>query len=215
MAHDTPRIKAIQRERLGTRYATRLRRTGKLPAVVYGHQEDPAHVAVDRDEILEVIHEGWHMLELELDGGGKEMCLVKDVQYDHLGTDVIHVDLARTSMSEEVEVTVPVELKGREDAPGAKAAGAIVEHTIVDLDVRCAANKIPDEIIVDISHLDVGDTITVGELTLPEGVVTDHNPDDAVVAIHVVEEYEEEEAEAEAGEGEPEVLREKKEEGGE
>lgn len=213
MAQQTPRIKAIQRDRLGSRYAARLRRNGQLPAVVYGHEEEPAHVAIDHDAIIDFLDEGWHMMELELDGGGTELCLVKGVQYDHLGTDVIHLDLTRTSLSEEVEVSVPIELKGRDDAPGAKEAGAIVEQSIIDLDVRCAANKIPDEIVVDMSHLQVGESITVGELTLPEGVVTDHNPDDAVVGIHVVEEYEEEE-EAEA-EGEPEVVSEKKEEEGE
>lgn len=212
MAHETPRIKATPRERLGTRYATRLRRNGKLPAVVYGHKEEPAHVTVDRDVIVEFVHEGWHMLELEYDGGGTELCLVKDVQYDHLGDQVIHIDLSRTSLSEEVEVTVPLELKGRDDSPGAKAAGAIVEQYLVDLDVRCAANRIPEELLVDVSKMEVGDTITVADLDLPEGVVTDHNPESVVVTIHVVAEEEEEEEPEAAGE-EPEVLRERKEEG--
>lgn len=210
MAHETPRIQAIQRERLGTRYATRLRRSGKLPAVVYGHKEEPSHVAVDNEQLLHILHEGAHMLELELDGGGKETCLVKDVQYDYLGTDIIHVDFARTSLTEEVEVNVPVEIKGREDAPGLKAGGTVLEHTIVEIDIRCQASRIPDEIVVDISSLDVGDAITVGDLVLPAGVKTDHNPDDSVVSIHYVQEEEEVEEAAEGGE--PEVLGEKKEE---
>ncbi|MEX0741404.1 MAG: 50S ribosomal protein L25, partial [Phycisphaeraceae bacterium] len=157
MAHETPRIKAAQRDRLGTRYAARLRSSGKLPAVVYGHQEDPAHVAVDREELLHHLHEGSHMLELELDDGKTETCLVKDVQYDYLGTDIIHVDLTRTSLTEEVYVTVSIELKGREEAPGLKEDGAILEQPLVELEVRCRANAIPDEIVVDISKLEANE----------------------------------------------------------
>lgn len=211
MARQTPRIKAIQRDRLGTRYAARLRRGGKLPAVVYGHEEAPSHVAVDREDMLHILHEGSYMLELELDGGGTESCLLKAVQYDHLGTDVIHLDFARTSLTEEVEVTVPIQLKGREDAPGLKTTGAIVSQSLVDLGVRCRANVIPDEIIVDISQMEAGDTITVGDLDLPDGVTTDQSPEESVVSIQVVEEYEEAEEAAEGAGAEPEVLREKKE----
>lgn len=213
MANETPRIQAEPRDRTGSRYARRLRRSGKLPAVIYGHGETPQAVAVSEEEVLHHLHDGAHLLEVQ-QNGKSQTCLIKDVQYDYLGTNVIHVDLTRIDMTEEVELTVPIELVGQDDAPGLKEAGAYLDQSLVDLDVRCRATNIPDSITVDVSTLGVTDSILVGDLTLPNGVETDHNPEDVVVSVgYVAEEPEEEEAVAEA-EGEPEVIGEAEQEEG-
>lgn len=208
MAKDRPRLKADPRERTGSRYATRLRRAGKLPAVIYGHGEAPAHVAVDFESISEALHHGAHLLDVELDGKS-QTCLVKAVQHDFLGDTVIHVDLTRVDLSEEVEVSVPLTVVGQDVAPGIVNEGGFLEHPYTDLPVRCRADAIPDEITVDVSSLNANETVTLGDITLPAGVACDLESDTALATISVVSEEEMEamEAEAEAPtEGEPELV---------
>lgn len=213
MAKNRPVLQASARQHLGSRYALRLRREGKLPAVVYGHKTEPAHVTLDQEQFVEQLHHGAHLLDLQHDGQ-TETCLIKDVQYDYLGTNVIHVDLARVDLTETITVSVPLVLKGQDLSPGAKTPGAIVEHPIVDLEVLCRADNIPDQIIVDISGMNLDDAITVADLKLPEGVTTEHNEDDVVVSIHTATEEEEVAAPAAATGTEPEVLTERKKEEG-
>lgn len=210
MAHETPRIKAEPRQRTGSRYAQRLRREGKLPAVVYGHQQNPLHLAINGGELTSHLHEGGHLLEVEHDGT-VETCLIKDVQYDYLGDTIVHVDLARVDLNEEIEVSVPVVLKGKDQSPGAKAAGAIVEMHIVDIEVICTAGNIPDEIVADITGLELDDHLTVGQLKFPEGVRAGRDAEDIVVTVAVSKATDEAaETAAEAGPAEPEVLTERK-----
>ena len=97
--HDTPTISATSRERTGTRYSQRLRKQGRLPAVIYGHKKTPISVSVDEKEILTLLHSGAHVLEVKVEGGSKETCLVKDLQFGYLGDNVIHVDFARVTTS--------------------------------------------------------------------------------------------------------------------
>lgn len=212
MAHDRPRLTADTRDRIGSRYARRLRAAGKLPAVLYGHGKPPAHLAVVQDEFLHALHDGAHLIELS-SNGADEVCLIRDVQYDYLGTDVIHVDLARVDLAEQVTVKVPIVVHGEDQAPGLREAGAFLSHQMVDIDVTCRADSIPDEIIADIAALELDGSLTVADLKFPEGTRTEHNPEDIVLAIDVTkpeeEEVAEEEAAAEAG-AEPEVLSERK-----
>ncbi|QNN24548.1 50S ribosomal protein L25 [Planctomycetales bacterium ZRK34] len=208
MSHDRPKLKTAARERTGSKYAKRLRAAGQLPAVVYGHGQDPAHITLEAEQFVDCLHDGAHLVELE---GKGETCLIKDVQYDYLGTSIIHVDLTRVDLSEEVEVSVPIVLKGEDRCPGAKAAGAILEQPIVDLEVICRADAIPDEIVLDVSELEVEQSITIADLKLPAGVRTERNAEDSVVSIYVAaEEPEEGEGEEEADSAEPEVISERK-----
>lgn len=215
MAHQTPRLSGERRQRTGSKYAVRLRRQGKLPAVIYGHGLDPAPIAVDAHEITHALHEGAHLFEVALGSTESETCLIKDVQYDHLGDTVIHVDLARVDMSEEVEVWVPINVVGQDSAPGLKQEGAFFQHPLTDLQVSCRADAIPDQITVDVSALQANATLTVGDLAMPPGVKAVTDPDTTVATISVVseEEYEavEEAAASVAAEAEPEVIAERKE----
>jgi len=217
MAHATPKLSGELRQRTGSKYAIRLRRQGKLPAVIYGHGLDPAPIAVDAEQITHVLHDGAHLLEVSLDRKKSETCLIKDVQYDHLGDTVIHVDLARVDMSEEVEVWVPIDVVGQDSAPGLSEEGAFFQHPLTDLQVSCRADAIPDQITVDVSTLEANATLTVSDLTLPPGVKAVTDPDTTVATISVVseEEYEAVEEAAAAGaatEEEPEVIAERGEE---
>lgn len=210
MAHDIPNVPAEPRTKVGSRYAQRLRKEGRLPAVIYGHGQDPVSVTLDSKQFRDLYHENYHLMNLEVEGK-TESCLVKDVQWDYLGDDVIHVDLTRVDLTEEVEVEVELVLKGRPAAMNQE--GAVLNHPLAALTVKCAANNIPDQIIVDVSKLTLEDTLTVGDLSLPEGVAAVDDPEQLVAQIQIQEEIEEE-AEEEAAEGEPEVIgREDEEEG--
>lgn len=202
--HETPNITAEKRERVGTRYARRLRNSGRLPAVIYGHGEGAVAVSFDEKEALDLLHDGHHVLNVSMGNGDSQTCLVKDLQFGFLGDNVIHVDLARVDLDEEVHVNIPIHFLGEPEA--AKEPGAILAHDITSLEVICKVSAIPDEIAVDISNLE--QSITVEELDLPPGVRTEVDPATPVAHIGFVAEVEEvgEEADIELGEEEPEVI---------
>ena len=138
-----------------------------------------------------------------------ETMLVKDVQYDYLGTDVIHVDLMRVDVTEMVRVTVPIELKGT--AKGAAEGGMVESHT-GNLEVECRVTQIPERIVVSVKEMALGDAIHAKDIQLPEGVKLISSPELLVVTCHIVAEVkttEELEAEMPAA---PEVITAAKEE---
>lgn len=208
---EIPKIKVENRTVLGSRYSHRLRKTGKLPAVIYGHHQDPIHVSVDGDELHDLLHKNTHLLEV-LIGSKSEPCLVRDVQWNHLGSEILHVDLARVDLTERVHVEVEIELTG--EAVGLKEAGAFLEQQLTMLEIECLATEIPDKIKVDVSELKVDEAVTVAHVKLPEGVTTKEDPETIIAAIHIIAE---EVAAPVAAEGaaEPEVIGKKVEEGAE
>ncbi len=204
MSNDTPTIHADAREHLGKRYALRARTEGKLPAVIYGHKQDPVHVAVDQKELVTLLHNNAQLVKVEV-SGKSEPCLVKDIQWDHLGDNIIHVDFARVDLSEEVEVEVEVELTG--NAVGLKEAGTIMEQAGNSIVVKCRADAIPERITLDVSEMGVGDSLLVSDLTLPAGVTAASEPDTLIAHIGITKATPaEEEEEAAADGGEPEVI---------
>jgi large subunit ribosomal protein L25 len=201
MTHETPTINAAKRERLGSRYAQRLRKSGQLPAVIYGHGADPVSVSIEEKATLAHLHHGQHVFNVSIEGGATETCLVKDLQFGYLGDNVIHVDLARVDLDEKVKVRVHLDLVG--ELQNATLAGAIVVHDHSEIEVECAVRDIPESIRVELDTYK--QSVTVGELAMPEGVVA-ITPDGTMI-IHVqiaAEEDEEDEAapaEAAAAEG--------------
>jgi large subunit ribosomal protein L25 len=203
----TPTIPAQPRDRIGTRYAQRLRNEGRLPAVIYGHKTDPVPVSVDEKQLLEALHHGAHLLNIDIAGGKEETCLVKDLQFGYLGDNVIHIDLARVDLDEEVHVSIHLHYFGQPEA--AKKPGAIVTHNLGQLSVACKANAIPDEIRVDLNNM--GDSMQVRDLELPPGVRAVDDADALVAQVTFVhaEEAVGEEVAVEAPES-PEVITESK-----
>src|SRR5215216_6179864 len=131
MATQAPQIQASKREQLGSRANKRLRDAGHLPGVIYGHKEAIVPVTLPRKEVVNHLNHGAHLFDLALDGKSEKV-LVKEVQYDHLGIEVIHVDFARVSLDEKVEVTVPVELKGEPNTD----EGGVVTQVINEIEVE-------------------------------------------------------------------------------
>jgi len=206
----TAQITAKPRNELGSRANKRLRDSGMLPGVIYGHKEAVVPVTLPKKEVVNHLSHGTHLFEVGLDGK-KETVLVKEVQYDHLGLEVMHVDFARVSLDEEVEVTVPLELKGE---PKGEKDGGVLQQIISELELRCKVTDIPDVIRHDVSDMAVDDVVHIKDLKLPPNVKALQDEDLAVAQVRVIEEEAAAPA-AEAGEGEPEIIGKKPEEGAE
>ncbi|GIW97473.1 MAG: 50S ribosomal protein L25 [Pirellulaceae bacterium] len=192
-------LQVEKREQLGTNAVRKLRRQGKIPAILYGHGEENVPLMVAKAEIERVVESGVKLLNLT--GAVSETALLRDVAWDSLGSDVLHVDFTRVSLKERVEVTLPVKLRG--ESPGT-SEGGVLEFVVHEITVECPAGSIPDEIEVDISELHLGQTIHAGEVKLPEGAKLISNEHEVIV--HVVHPTAETEAVEEAAAGEPEVI---------
>jgi large subunit ribosomal protein L25 len=166
-------LKAEARKGLGSKHAAKLRLTGKIPAIIYGHKQEPEAVVFDEHDFTEGLHHGYRLFDVEFDGK-KEKLLIKDVQYDYLGKKIIHADLIRVDLSEKVKVEVPLVFKGA--AAGISEGGVLEEH-LDHIEVECAVTDIPKAIDVLVKNLKMGDSLHVRDIVLPEGVglVTDIN----------------------------------------
>lgn len=191
MSKEVPTIQAARRDRLGSRYSKRLRASGRLPAVIYGHGTDPLAVHVDEKITISALKKGLHVMNLEIEGSGTETCLVKDLQFGFMGDDVIHMDLARVNLDEVVTVTISLEFFGAPDA--AKKSGVVVVHELSDIQVRCKVRDIPEHIRADMTTM-TGETFTVSDLKLPAGVEQATDPHAVIARLQILKE----EASAEA-----------------
>jgi large subunit ribosomal protein L25 len=200
MATPSIQVTANPRSELGSRANKRLRDAGLLPGVVYGHKEAVVPVTLPKKELVSHLNRGAHVFELALEGKN-ERVLVKEVQYDHLGLEVIHVDFARVSLDEKVEVTVPIELKG---TPKGEADGGVLQQIVSELEVECLVTEIPDAIRHNVSDLALNDVLHIRDLKLPPGVRA--MPDGDVIVATVKEIAETEAAPAEGETAEPEVI---------
>ena len=210
MAIDTNTIKVETREKTGSRYAQRLRRDGRLPAVIYGKGTAPVHVSVDEATILAALHGGSHVLSISVDGESEDKCLVKDLQFGWLGDNLIHLDLTRVDMNEIVTVNVPITLIG--NAKVASAAGAVMEVVRREIEVTCKVADIPSEIVYDIT--DMEEAVTIGDLVIPANVTPVLEAEKHICHVTFVqqEEAKGEETEADGDSAEPEVITKAKEE---
>jgi large subunit ribosomal protein L25 len=163
-------------------------------------------VSLNAHDFIEGLHHGRRLMDIQI-GRKREKTLVKDLQYDYLGKDIVHADLMRVDVSEVVKVTVPIELKGT--AKGTHEGGIIEEH-MNRLEVECKVTDIPEAVLVLVKDVDVGDTIHAGDIELPEGVNLVSDPEVVLVTCSLVaaaKAAEEVEEEAPAA---PEVITEAK-----
>src|SRR5438477_12777896 len=149
MATQTAQVTAQPRSELGTRANKRLRGRGLVPGVIYGHKEAVVPVILPKKELVNHLNHGAHLFDLALDGKSEKV-LVKEVQYDHLGLEVIHVDFARVSLDERVEVTVPIELKG---TPKGEEEGAVLQQIMNEIEIECLVTDIPDMIVHNVTEM--------------------------------------------------------------
>lgn len=223
-------LEAELRDGKGSARARDLRSNGYLPSVVYFHGKDALSIKFTKSALLKLVHQ--HRLEsviinlqikddkLENNGlaSGSQShkkakvrpCLIKEIQYDPVSEDIIHVDFNEISLTEAIKVNVSIEVKG--EAVGVKQEGGSLEHILWEIEVECLPTNIPKNIEVDVSALKLGEAIHVKDIVFPAGVKPLNDP--AAIVLHVAAPMKEE-APAEAVEGEtktePEVIKEKKE----
>jgi len=206
-------LEAKTREKVGSRYAQRARQAGELPCVLYGHKQGPISISVNARTAIHHFEHGEKVFVLDIEGK-HENALLKDLQFDYLGNNVIHADFERVNLDEEVETRLQVVLKG--DAIGLKNADGILLSATNEITVKCKVRDIIENIEADISDLDAGKSFHAGDVQLPAGMTLVTDPDDTICSIQIKRAEEEavgEEAEVDgAGAGEPEVITEKKEE---
>ena len=200
-------IEVQLRDQVGKRNNRRLRRSGSVPAVLYGHGEQNLNLSMPAEAIDAAVRRGSRLVNLS--GAVNDRAFIRDLQWDTFGLSLLHVDLTRVSEHEMVEVEVAVELRG--EAPGVREGG-VVSHLIHQLKIECEVTAIPERIYVNINHLKLNEAIKIADLKLPAGVKVEADPEEIVVEC-IVPVVEEEEAPAEAVPAEPEVIGRKKEEG--
>ncbi|MEW6746500.1 MAG: 50S ribosomal protein L25 [Planctomycetota bacterium] len=172
-------LKAARRERLGSAEARRLRRSGSVPVVIYGHRQDPLHLSVNAKELTLAVRKRVHMFRLQTDDLAEQV-IVKDLAYDHLGDTLEHVDFLRVDLHEAVEVNVSVEVRGH---PKGLAEGGILEQHMATVPVRCTPDRIPEVVIVHVEHLELHGAVRVRDLQLPDGVVATGDPEAPVASV--------------------------------
>ena len=146
-------LKAEIREQTGTKAVHKVRKQGKIPAIIYGHKKQPIAISLDGHNLIEGLHHGHRLIDIQI-GKKKEKVIVKELQYNYSGKNIIHADLMRVDVSEVIRVTVPIELKGT--AQGTHEGGIIEEHAD-HLEIECKATEIPETIVVSVKDVQVGD----------------------------------------------------------
>jgi large subunit ribosomal protein L25 len=209
-------LKVEPREDSGRIKAKALRDSGFIPAIVYGEGAKSQSVKVANRALSQLLHE--HGLEnvvinLVLKDDPKQKsrsCLIKEIQYDPVRGNIVHVDFNEISMTKVLKVNVPVAAKG--EPAGVKQDGGSLEHVLWEIEVECLPTDIPKEIEVDVSSLKIGDAIHIKDIKFPSNIKVLNAPDAVVLSVAAPIKVEEVTAEAEAGAAnEPEVIKEKKE----
>ena len=185
----------------GSRSSGRLRGEGRIPGVVYGHGITPLSISIDRKDLRHALHtDAGHNAVINLEvGSEKHLTIVKDMQRHPVRNEVVHVDFLVVNRNEIVTVDVPIILEGESEA--VHNADGTIDQQLFSLTVHTTPTNIPNDLTVDVSGLDIGDSIRVGDLKLPSGVTTDVDPEEAVAIAQVTRatiEAEQLEAEAEA-----------------
>lgn len=191
-----------------------LRNEGKVPAIYYYHREEPVPITVDSHDLKMALHSGAHIIELQM-GTKMHKCILRELQHDPISEEIIHADFMGISLKEDITVEIPIHLEGT--AVGVKESGGVLAQHLWELHIKCKPGDIPDSITVDVTELDIGDSIAVDDIKV-ENVEVLNSPTTSIVSVvqptrvkleaeEVAEELEEEleegeEGAAEEGEGE-------------
>lgn len=196
-------IEAQKREELGKEKVKKLRKKGFIPAILYGGHEEPQPIKIEHKKFIKILHEMHgeisQILKLKIDNK-ETYAVIKDIDYHPVSGDIIHIDFQRIVETEEIEIEVPVITTG--SAKGVQKGGLleIIKHTLT---IRGLPFKLPKHIEIDVSDLDIGDSIHVKDIKLPEGIKAVDEPTDTVLTILAPRKVEEEAPTTE--EAQPEV----------
>jgi large subunit ribosomal protein L25 len=205
-------VKTQPRNDFGSANARRFRKQGLLPGVIYGHKEEIIRVVLSREDLERAARRGVHIVDIEYNGK-TEKARLRELQWDHLGKELVHVDFMRVSKDERIVIGIRVELRGI--APGI-GEGGVLDQPIHLLQVECPALEIPDHIRVTVDKLKIGDAIHVKDVALPPNVTAKMDPEAVVVIVKAKQEEVAAPAAAVPGEAaaegaaEPEVIKKEK-----
>ena len=199
-------ITAEARSDLGTAFSRRVRRAGRVPAVIYGGGQPNADITLDHNDTIHHLEkEAFHSHVLTVDVGGRsEQVVLRDVQMHPYKRQVMHLDFLRVSADRKLRMVVPVHFVGEDVAPGVKLGGGVVSHLMQEVEIECLAKDLPEFIHIDISDLGLDHPLHLSDLKLPTGVsipalALGHDHDLPVVAIHAPRKSEPEAGEQPAG----------------
>ena len=212
-------LKAYPRRQTRRAGVKQLRGSGRVPAVIYGRQAKPQNLELVAREFEDLIHRSASEnllvdLSVENDARAKRLALVQDIQHYPLDGKILHVDFHEVAEDEKVVVNVPLETVG--EAAGVKNSGGVLEHVLFKLKVRCLPRDLPEQIVVDVTLLELGKAIHIGEIKAPAGVEIIGDKNIPVIAVALPRTEEEEAAATEAepvAAGDVEMIKEKKEDG--
>ncbi len=183
------KVSAAERTETGSAAARRMRHAGNVPAIVYGGGEDPALVSVKHNEIFHSLeNEAFHssIISLNIDGK-KEKAILRDYQMHPFKPVVMHVDFQRISAREKINISVPLHALNAEECPGVKLNHGVATHNLTEIEINSLPADIPEYLEVDLTDLDVGDSVHLSDIKLPEGVeivaLANDGEDLAVVTI--------------------------------
>ena len=212
-------LKSYPRTQVRRGEVKKLRGSGRVPAIIYGRQAKPQNLEVSAKEFEDLIHHSVSEnllvdLSVENDARARRLALVQEIQHHPLDGKVLHVDFHEVAENEKVTVQVPVETVG--EAAGVKNSGGVREHILFKLKVRSLPKDLPEQIVVDVSHLELGKAVHIGEIKLPDGVEILGDKHIPVISVAMPRTEEEEVAATEAAPvaaGDVEMIKEKKDEG--
>lgn len=181
MANATTRLSATPRDIEGSRSNRRLRRSGRVPAVLYGGDGEPQHLSVDARDLRIALQGSGAVIELDVDGQTAN-AVVKEQQRDPVRGDAWHVDFVRVNMNVAIQTPVVLDLHGVENAPGI-VEGGVLEQQLRELTIEALPGDVPESIAHDASGLEAGGTLTVAEITAPKGITILDDPEAVVASI--------------------------------
>jgi large subunit ribosomal protein L25 len=182
MVRASTNLQVSSRNPEGSRAARRLRRTGRVPGVLYGGGGDPLSFDVDARELRLALAAAGAVLDLSVDGARATPVVLKDAQRDAVRGHTVHVDLLRVNLDTAISAVVPLELTGADDAPGAREGG-VLEQITRELNVEALPNDIPEAITHDVSELQINDTVMLEALSVPAGVTLLDDPETVIATL--------------------------------
>ena len=205
------KLAAKTRKESGRNAVKAVRARAAVPAVIYGTKQEPQNIEIDSRELSMLLAraKGENVLvELTLDGAAGGLALIQEIQHHPVRRDVLHVDLLAVSATEAIVAHVTIEVTG--EATGVKNFGGLLQQQMRSLEVSCLPQNLPSALVVDVSHLNVGDSLHVSHIVLPEGVTAVTAGDLTVFIVTESASSSSEAASAEAAPTAPEVIKEKK-----
>ena len=160
---ETQELQAKIRKDSGSIKSRKNRKAGLIPAVLYGHKQESIMLSLDKKEFHKVIDARTKMVNLKMDNS-EETALIKEVQFDTFGKEILHADFVRTDLTEKIVAQVPIVLYGT--SPGVKEGG-MLDHALKEVEIECLPTAVPDNIRINISELEIGNTIHVSDIELP------------------------------------------------